>query len=56
MDRTDGMDVRTDSSDTICAPIENGGGITIMLTGLKWHILLTTIYLLDSDKKQLSNE
>ena len=24
---TDGTDVRTDSGDTICPPIENGGGI-----------------------------
>ena len=26
---TDGMDVRTDSGDTICTPIENGGGINM---------------------------
>ena len=25
--RTDGTDIRTDSGDTICTPIENGGGI-----------------------------
>ena len=26
-----------------------------MLTGLKYHILFSIVYLLDSDKKQLSN-
>ena len=29
--RTDGTDVRMDSGDTICTPIENGGGITNIL-------------------------
>ena len=37
--RTGRMDIRMDSSDTICTPIENGGGITNPRTSVK-HLSL----------------
>ena len=36
-DWTDGLDGRTDSSDTICPSIENGGGIKMCISGCLKH-------------------